>query len=88
MTFANPSCGAQTLDLKGGKIFAVDFLGGRGNADECQIILRRVIWPCDVCSPLFTVETWRPPGKPVRPSGRFSDTSGRDCPSAPPETWS
>lgn len=88
MTCANPSCGAQTLYLRSGKIFAVEFFGGRGNADEGQIILRRVIWLCDVCSPLFTVETWRPPGEQVRPSRRFSDTSARDRPSAPPEMWS
>jgi hypothetical protein len=69
MTYANPACGAQSEYLRGGTIFAVDFLGGSGDTGEGQIILRRVIWLCDACSGKFTVETWRPPAEQVRPSG-------------------
>jgi hypothetical protein len=71
MRCANPACSSETLYLRSGRIFAVDFLGGPGNAGECQIIQRRVIWLCDACTGKFAVETWRPPGEQVRPSGSF-----------------
>jgi hypothetical protein len=71
MRCANPACSAETLYLRSGKIYAVDFLGGAGNAGECQIVQRRVIWLCDACAGEFTVETWRPPGEQVRPSRSF-----------------
>jgi len=74
MTCANPECGAQALYLRSGGIYHVDFLGASGNAGESQIIRRRVIWLCDACTRLFSVETWRPPGEQVRPSG--SRTTG------------
>lgn len=62
----NPACTAETLYLRSGGIYAVDFLDGAA-AGGCQIILRRVIWLCDACSRQFAVETWRPPGQQVRP---------------------
>ena len=68
MTCANPACGAQTLYLRSGGIFAVDFPGGAGIPGDGQVIQRRVIWLCQACSGLFAVETWRPPGQQVRPS--------------------
>jgi hypothetical protein len=68
MTCANPECGAQALYLRSGGIYHVDFLGAPGNAGEGQIIRRRVIWLCDTCTRLLSVETWRPPGEQVRPS--------------------
>jgi hypothetical protein len=71
MRCANPACGAETLYLRSGTIYAVDFLGGAGNAGECQIVRRKVIWLCDACTGRFAVETWRPPGEQVRPSGSF-----------------
>jgi hypothetical protein len=70
MKCANPACGAETLYLRSGRIYAVDFLGGAADAGECQIIQRRVIWLCDACTGKFAVETWRPPGEQVRPSRR------------------
>jgi hypothetical protein len=87
MTCANPSCGAQTLYLRSGAIFAVDFPGSCGDAGECQIIQRRVIWLCDACIPHFAVETWRPPGEQVRPSRRILKAGGPDRKAAPPEAW-
>jgi hypothetical protein len=72
MKCANPACGAETLYLRSGGIYAVDFLGGAGHAGECQIIQRRVIWLCDTCTGHFAVETWRPPGEQVRPSRSIS----------------
>lgn len=68
MRCANPACGVETLYLRSGRIYAVDFLGATGGAGECQIIQRRVIWLCDACTEEFAVETWRPPGEQVRPS--------------------
>ena len=88
MTCANPTCRAESLYLRGGGIFAIDVLDGSGNAGECQIIQRRVIWLCDVCTGHFAVETWRPPGEQVRPSGRphigFPRGRGRNT----AESWS
>jgi hypothetical protein len=60
MTCANPACGTESLYLRSGGIYHVDLPGGPGNAGECQIIQRRVIWLCDACTHLFAVETWRP----------------------------
>ena len=71
MKCANPDYAAQTLYLRSGGIFAVDFLDGSGPAGECQIIQRRVIWLCDACIGAFSIETWRPPGQQVRPSRSF-----------------
>lgn len=70
MTCANPACNAESLYLRSGGIYAVDFLDGVRPAGECQIIQRRVIWLCDTCTGLFAVETWRPPGEQLRPSRR------------------
>jgi hypothetical protein len=87
MTCANPACSAESLYLRSGGIFAVDVLDGAGNAGECQIIQRRVIWLCDACPGHFAVETWRPPEQ-VRPSGRarieFPRVRGRNT----AESWS
>jgi hypothetical protein len=47
MRCANPICGGETLYLRSGTIYGVDFLGGTGVPGEGQIILRRVIWLCD-----------------------------------------
>ena len=89
MKCANPACDAQSLYLRSGAIYHVDFLGGSGNTGECQIIQRRVIWLCDACTRLFAVETWRPPGEQVRPS-RSHDIGfprARGC-IASAENWS
>ena len=69
MKCANPQCGAETLYLRSGAIYAVDFAGG-AEAGECRIMQRRVIWLCDACIGEFAVETWRPPGEQMRPSRR------------------
>jgi len=60
---------AEELYLRSGGIYHVDFLGESGNAGEGQVIQRRVIWLCDACTGMYSVETWRPPGEQVRPSG-------------------
>ncbi|HEX4311274.1 MAG TPA: hypothetical protein VHZ25_14670 [Acidobacteriaceae bacterium] len=89
MKCANPACGTESLYLRGGKIYHVDFLVGTGKAGEGQIIQRRVIWLCDACTGLFAVETWRPPGEQVRPSRRpligFPRARGRKSSA---ESWS
>jgi hypothetical protein len=77
MNCANSACGAETLYLRSGRVYAVDFLDGAGNAGECQIIQRRVIWLCDTCTGHFAVETWRPPGEQMRPSRSFSKSERR-----------
>jgi hypothetical protein len=68
MNCANPACGAESLYLRSGGIYHVDFLGASGDTGEGQTIQRRVIWLCDACTGQFCVETWRPPGEQVRPS--------------------
>jgi hypothetical protein len=85
MKCVNPLCGAETLCLRSGSIFAANFLGETRGAGECQIIQRRVIWLCDACTEEFAVETWRPPGEPVRPSGSFSASPRMLHRSQPPE---
>jgi hypothetical protein len=89
MKCADPACGTESLYLRSGGIYAVDFLGWTGDAGECQIIQRRVIWLCDACTGLFAVETWRPPGEQMRPSRRpfmeFPRARGR---STSAESWS
>lgn len=69
MRCANPAFSAGTLYLRSSGIFAVGFLGETENAGESQSTQRRVIWLCDACTGLFSVETWRPPGKQARHSG-------------------
>jgi hypothetical protein len=89
MTCANPECRAESLYLRSGGIYHIDVLDEAGNAGECQIIQRRVIWLCDICTGLFAIETWRPPGQQVRPSGslrkRFPRARGGESPT---EYWS
>jgi hypothetical protein len=89
MRCANPECGTESLYLRSGGIYAVDFLDASRNAGECQIIQRRVIWLCDACTGLFAVETWRPPGQQVRPSRRphLRFPRARGCISSA-ESWS
>jgi hypothetical protein len=77
---ANPACRVQALDLRDGGIYAVDFPGGAAEG-EGQIILRRVVWLCDICGGQCTVETWRPPGQQVRPLRRPREI-GRPAPEA------
>jgi hypothetical protein len=72
MRCANPACGAETLYLRSGGLFEVDYLGESGPAGKCQKGRRRVIWLCDACAGTLAVETWRPPGEQVRPSGSSS----------------
>jgi len=89
MKCANPSCDVETLYLRSGGIFAVDFPGAEAPGDG-QMMQRRVIWLCDACSDTFSVETWRPPGEQVRLSGSrgltFPRTRGRQagCPELEP----
>ena len=90
MRCANQACGAETLYLRSGGIFAVDFLDGTENAGESQNTQRRVIWLCDACTGMFAVETWRPPGEQVRPSrscGARFPRAKRGM-AAAPEVWS
>lgn len=75
MKCANPACRVQALDLRDGGIYAVDFPGGAAEG-EGQIILRRVVWLCDICGGQCTVETWRPPGQQVRPLRRPREIGG------------
>jgi hypothetical protein len=77
MQCANPECTTQTLYLRSGGIFSVDVLHGIGRTGECQITQRRVIWLCDARIGAFSIETWRPPGQPVRPSRSFPLTFPR-----------
>ncbi|MFY9745107.1 MAG: hypothetical protein WBD98_12525 [Acidobacteriaceae bacterium] len=89
MTCANPACGTEALYLRSGGIYSVDFLGADEHAGECQNLRRRVIWLCDACTSLFAVETWRPPGQQVRPSGSLPTASPRvRSRKAPAENWS
>jgi hypothetical protein len=90
MRCANPGCGAETLYLRSGGIFAVDFLDGAEDAGESRSTQRRVIWLCDACTELFSVETWRPPGEQVRPSRSFLTRFPRAKRGAAhtPEVWS
>lgn len=77
---ANPACRVQALYLRDGGMYAVDFPGGAAEG-EGQIILRRVVWLCDICGGQCTVETWRPPGQQVRPLRRPREI-GRPAPEA------
>ncbi|HEX4008283.1 MAG TPA: hypothetical protein VHX60_19060 [Acidobacteriaceae bacterium] len=88
MKCANPACGVETLYLRSGGIYGIDFLDGTGVPGEGQIILRRVIWLCDACTGNFAIETWRPPGEQMRPSRRLQrETRTRTSDGAPPEAW-
>jgi len=89
MTCANPACGAESNYLRSGAIFAVDFPGGSRDPGEGQIVQRRVIWLCDTCTGIFTVETWRPPGEQVRPYRSARTRSSRTRYQQPEaESWS
>jgi len=57
---ANPACRVQALYLRDGGMYAVDFPGGAAEG-EGQIILRRVVWLCDIRSVSAPSRTWRPP---------------------------
>jgi hypothetical protein len=83
----NPACSAETLYLRSGSLYAVDFLSGAGDAGECQSIHRKFVWLCDACASHFAVETWRPPGEQVRRSRSPSENARPQEPGVPPEAW-
>lgn len=84
MRCANRKCSTETLCLRSRGILAVEFLDESGDAGECQIIQRRVIWLCDTGVGASSIETWRPPGQQLRPSGSFPVAFPRSRRTIPP----
>lgn len=67
MKCANPLCNTETMYLRSGCLYEVDFPVDVSNPVERQTAQRRIIWLCEICSHQFAVETWRPPGRQMRP---------------------
>ena len=56
MRCANSHCSSQSGCLRDGSLYWID--------DLCAGLPRRsFIWLCPKCTPLFEIETWRPPGQ-------------------------
>jgi len=61
MKCANPLCPTEALYLRSGTLHSIDCL-----EEENQTVKRRIIWLCDSCNQLFTVEPWRSPGEQLQ----------------------
>lgn len=57
---AIPECGAQERLLRTGTLHLLDVLRGDGS------VANKMIWLCESCTKLFTVQTWRAPGEQIR----------------------
>lgn len=58
MRCANPQCNSQSGYLRDGSLFWIDDLSAATGLPR-----RSFIWLCPACTPLFEVQTWRPPGQ-------------------------
>jgi hypothetical protein len=63
MKCANWLCSAESLYFRSGSLHAVDCIAGEEQAEGEPILRQKVIWLCENCSGLFTIDTWRPPGE-------------------------
>ena len=55
MKCANPLCRTEELYLRSGALHSIDI------EDESRKVKRRIIWLCESCKELFSVEPWRSP---------------------------
>lgn len=58
MRCANPQCQFESNYLRDGSLYWIDDLILGSAAPQ-----RHFIWLCTQCSPLYSVQTWRPPGE-------------------------
>lgn len=63
MKCANRLCSAESLYFRSGSLHAVDCIATGEMTDGAPILRQKVIWLCENCSHLFTIDTWRPPGQ-------------------------
>jgi hypothetical protein len=66
MKCANRLCNSEALYFRSGSLHAIDYISTEQETADEPILRQKVIWLCDNCSRLFTVDTWRPPGKQLR----------------------
>lgn len=63
MKCANCLCNAESLYFRSGSLHAVDCIATEEQVEGKAILRQKVIWLCENCSNLFTIDTWRPPGQ-------------------------
>lgn len=63
MKCANRLCDAESLYFRSGSLHAIDDIGTGELMDQEPFLTQKVIWLCENCSSLFTIDTWRPPGE-------------------------
>ena len=61
MKCANPLCQTEALYLRSGTLHSIDC-----QEEETHTVKRRIIWLCDSCEQLFSVEPWRSPGEQLQ----------------------
>ena len=61
MKCANPLCRSEELYLRSGALHSIDCV-----EEESGSVTRRIIWLCDSCKLLFSVEPWRSPGEQLQ----------------------
>ena len=67
MKCANCLCNAESLYFRSGSLHAVDCFATEEQVEGEPILRQRVIWLCEKCSSLFTIDPWRPPGEQMHP---------------------
>jgi hypothetical protein len=64
MKCANPICGLEVLYFRSGSLHLIN--SADAIRDDLAAAPRKLIWLCRECTPLWSVETWRPPGQQLR----------------------
>src|SRR5580704_999800 len=84
MKCANPHCRTEVLYLRSGTLHSIDCV-----EDESRAVKRRIIWLCDSCKQLFSVEPWRSPGEQLqqRPKPVMKHPSSEPKPVAARKTF-
>lgn len=65
MKCANVLCDAESLYFRGGSLHAIDVVIDETETGE-PVAKQKVVWLCERCTELFTIENWRPPGEQFR----------------------
>lgn len=65
MKCANALCNAESLYFRSGSLHAIDVVIDETAAEE-PVLKQKVVWLCERCTELFTIENWRPPGEQFR----------------------
>ncbi|HET8638512.1 MAG TPA: hypothetical protein VFL96_16815 [Acidobacteriaceae bacterium] len=65
MKCANDLCDTESLYFRGGSLHAIDVVLDETEAGK-PAFKQKMVWLCERCTKLFTIQNWRPPGEQLR----------------------